>query len=189
MKKSLASCNNLLQVYAHKEDTSNDQIVPTLIYSCTRNHTLEVLKVVHEARGIHKGKDNHASTFAHHYHSNTGNPKKAETTSKSHLAQSPQRLTLESFLVGLLKEFYAFYHKEEKKGLANYKPELYFTIEHARGIAQNLNQVDFDKINKIIGGEFIVGQMKMIIDYVQAYCSGDAYGKFLQERQDQHNHV
>jgi hypothetical protein len=46
---------------------------------------------------------------------------------------------LESFSVLLLEAFYDFYHKEEEKVLAKYKPELYFTIEHTRGIAQNID--------------------------------------------------
>jgi hypothetical protein len=46
---------------------------------------------------------------------------------------------LESFSVLFFEAFYHFYHKEEEKGLAEYKPELYFTIEHARGITQKFD--------------------------------------------------
>ncbi|PLW45914.1 hypothetical protein PCASD_08635 [Puccinia coronata f. sp. avenae] len=63
MKNSLASCNDLLQLYS-PEEPSNNAIAPTLIYSCTINHTLQVLKVIHEARGIPKGEDEAKSSFA-----------------------------------------------------------------------------------------------------------------------------
>jgi superfamily II DNA helicase RecQ len=40
------------------------------------NHTLQVLKVIHEARGIPKGEDDATSSFACRYHSNSGKPDK-----------------------------------------------------------------------------------------------------------------
>jgi hypothetical protein len=63
----------------------------------------------------------------------------AKETWKNLPCDKPLTSMLESFAIGLLERFYAFYHKEEKKGLAKYEPELYFKIEHAHGITQNLD--------------------------------------------------
>jgi hypothetical protein len=41
-----------------------------------------------------------------------------------------------------------------------------------------------DNIKKIIGGKFILGQMKMILDHVLSYVSGDAYKEYLKRQQD-----
>jgi hypothetical protein len=64
MKKSLALCDDLLPMFALKEETADNEIVPTLIYSCTSNSNLQVLTVAHEACGSDKGVDDATSTFA-----------------------------------------------------------------------------------------------------------------------------
>ncbi|OAV96362.1 hypothetical protein PTTG_26366 [Puccinia triticina 1-1 BBBD Race 1] len=51
MKSSLKSANDLLPMFGRKEDIKSSKIVPTLIYSGTRNATFQVMKVVNKARG------------------------------------------------------------------------------------------------------------------------------------------
>jgi superfamily II DNA helicase RecQ len=50
MQLMLKSCNNLLRLYAPYTKVLAEEIVPTIIYSGTRNATLQVMKVVNEAR-------------------------------------------------------------------------------------------------------------------------------------------
>ncbi|KAA1122120.1 hypothetical protein PGTUg99_028820 [Puccinia graminis f. sp. tritici] len=48
---SMAACTDLVHWFARQSDVPDDKVVPTLIYSSTRNQTLQVMKVVDEARG------------------------------------------------------------------------------------------------------------------------------------------
>jgi superfamily II DNA helicase RecQ len=47
MKNSLASCDDLLQLYS-PEEPSNNAIAPTLIYSCTINHYKKICFTCHQ---------------------------------------------------------------------------------------------------------------------------------------------
>jgi superfamily II DNA helicase RecQ len=59
-------------LYATQEQTPDCKIVPTLIYSTTRNLTETVLDVVNRARNPIKTNNAAFSTFAQRYHSQTG---------------------------------------------------------------------------------------------------------------------
>jgi superfamily II DNA helicase RecQ len=50
MDYTLKSANDLLKIYAPHTATHASQIVPTLIYSGSRNGTFQVMKVINEAR-------------------------------------------------------------------------------------------------------------------------------------------
>ncbi|POW12633.1 hypothetical protein PSTT_04205 [Puccinia striiformis] len=78
MEFSMASCNDLRDLYAPKDDTHDDKVVPTIIYSGTRKRTINVLEVLDRARGTPNGADNPESTFARRFHSITGNLAKSD---------------------------------------------------------------------------------------------------------------
>ncbi|KAA1112139.1 ATP-dependent DNA helicase sgs1 [Puccinia graminis f. sp. tritici] len=92
--------------------------------------------------------------------------------------------TLESFAQYLVRCFKTFYDQEEAKGLADYEPEVYFGIELARGIAQNLDCVDEENIKKIIGGELIKGEHSMLLNHISSYRLGNVYEGFLQSQKE-----
>ncbi|EFP90532.2 uncharacterized protein PGTG_16558 [Puccinia graminis f. sp. tritici CRL 75-36-700-3] len=71
MQKSLVSSEDLADLYSTQEQTPDNEIIPTLIYSTTRNLTGQVLDVIHNAREANQ-KDDPFSTFARRYHSITG---------------------------------------------------------------------------------------------------------------------
>ncbi|EFP89954.1 uncharacterized protein PGTG_16242 [Puccinia graminis f. sp. tritici CRL 75-36-700-3] len=68
----MVSCNDLLDLYAPKASTPDDKVVPTIIYSGTRHRTMNVLKVLDQARGTPDEADNPDSSFARRFHSITG---------------------------------------------------------------------------------------------------------------------
>jgi hypothetical protein len=49
MDCSLKSADNLAALFGSKKEIPDEQLVPTLIYSGTRNATLQVMKVVNQA--------------------------------------------------------------------------------------------------------------------------------------------
>ncbi|KAI7936915.1 hypothetical protein MJO28_015814 [Puccinia striiformis f. sp. tritici] len=72
MDHSLGSCDDLLAQFADITETSNDELVPMLIYSTTRALTKVVSKVVHEARGIVDGHEDPFSRCCRQFHAVTG---------------------------------------------------------------------------------------------------------------------
>lgn len=72
MKSSLPSAQDLLRVIPNLSDVPDDQCPQSLVYSGTQNHTLAVLKVLHQARGIPGEAQNGLSTFARRFHASTG---------------------------------------------------------------------------------------------------------------------
>ncbi|KAA1108541.1 hypothetical protein PGT21_015839 [Puccinia graminis f. sp. tritici] len=79
MQKSLASSEDLADLFSTQEQTPDNEIIPTLIYSTTRNLTGQVLDVVNDAREANQ-EDDPFSTFARHYHSITGDMDKSDVT-------------------------------------------------------------------------------------------------------------
>ncbi|OAV98880.1 hypothetical protein PTTG_25548 [Puccinia triticina 1-1 BBBD Race 1] len=79
MKSSLKSANDLLPMFGRKEDIKSSKIVPTLIYSGTRNATFQVMKVVNKARGTSGEEYNPNSQLIRRYHACTGDMDKEDT--------------------------------------------------------------------------------------------------------------
>ncbi|KAI7952133.1 hypothetical protein MJO28_007817 [Puccinia striiformis f. sp. tritici] len=78
MKSSLKSVKDLTEMFGKKEDVKNEEVVPTLIYSGTRNTTLEVMKVINAARGTPGGEYNPNSEVIRRYHAVTGDMEKED---------------------------------------------------------------------------------------------------------------
>jgi ATP-dependent DNA helicase RecQ len=78
MNCSMASCADLLEIFPQKSKTPDDKIVPTLVYSGSRNRTLQVMKVLDLARGTGNDWENPRSTFFRRYHSCTGEQEKVK---------------------------------------------------------------------------------------------------------------
>ncbi|EFP83352.2 uncharacterized protein PGTG_08538 [Puccinia graminis f. sp. tritici CRL 75-36-700-3] len=78
MKYSLASSDDLAGLYSSQEQTPDSEIIPTLIYSTTKNLTGQVLEVLNRARESHHGEDDPFSKFARRYHSATGDLDKSD---------------------------------------------------------------------------------------------------------------
>ncbi|KAA1076521.1 ATP-dependent DNA helicase sgs1 [Puccinia graminis f. sp. tritici] len=76
MTESLQSNLDLKNIFPLKEKTSDQDIVPTLIYSGTRARTLTVLEVLDMARGTPGGCLNPDNTLARRFHSCTGDKDK-----------------------------------------------------------------------------------------------------------------
>lgn len=89
MKCSLKSCDDLLQLYGPRSCIPDNEIIPTLIYSNTRNLTMQASKVVHEARRIPGGHGDANSTFARRFHACSGDVSKEETTTKFAAGEFP----------------------------------------------------------------------------------------------------
>ncbi|KAA1123854.1 ATP-dependent DNA helicase sgs1 [Puccinia graminis f. sp. tritici] len=89
MKCSLKSTNDLGSMFGAEGDLANDKLPPTLIYSGTRNATLQVMKVVNQARGIADGHEDPDSTLIHRYHACTGDMDKDDTISGYERAEFP----------------------------------------------------------------------------------------------------
>ncbi|KAH9446126.1 hypothetical protein Pst134EB_023944 [Puccinia striiformis f. sp. tritici] len=81
MECSLKSVKDLAEMFGKKEDVENEEVVPTLIYSGTRNATLEVMKVVNTARGTTGGEFNPKSEVIRRYHACTGDMEKEDVIS------------------------------------------------------------------------------------------------------------
>ncbi|PLW53395.1 hypothetical protein PCANC_06080 [Puccinia coronata f. sp. avenae] len=78
MKATLKSCDDLLRIFAPRTKVSEEQTIPKIIYSGTRNLTFQVMKVVNDARQTYKHKYDPLSPFIRRYHSVTGDNDKAE---------------------------------------------------------------------------------------------------------------
>ncbi|OAV93804.1 hypothetical protein PTTG_08326 [Puccinia triticina 1-1 BBBD Race 1] len=89
MKSSLKSCDDLLTLYGPRSCIPDGEIIPTLIYSTTRNLTMQVSKVIHKARRIPGGHGDANSTFARRFHACSGDLSKEETTSKFAAGEFP----------------------------------------------------------------------------------------------------
>ncbi|OAV93796.1 hypothetical protein PTTG_27160 [Puccinia triticina 1-1 BBBD Race 1] len=89
MKSSLKSCDDLLQLYGPRSCVPNKDIIPTLIYSTTRNLTMQASKVIHKARRIPGGHGDANSTFAQRFHACSGEVSKEETTSQFAAGEFP----------------------------------------------------------------------------------------------------
>ncbi|PLW50005.1 hypothetical protein PCASD_01351 [Puccinia coronata f. sp. avenae] len=72
MNSSLKKVDDLLQMFGPKDKIPDNDLLPTLIYSGSRNATGQVLKVVNEARGSCGGENNPHSTLIRRYHAVTG---------------------------------------------------------------------------------------------------------------------
>ncbi|OAV85059.1 hypothetical protein PTTG_30828, partial [Puccinia triticina 1-1 BBBD Race 1] len=77
MDSTLKSCDDLLRIFAPHKKVLDEETVPTLIYSGTRNLTFQVMKVVNDARHTSKHKYDPLSPFIRRYHSVTGDNDKA----------------------------------------------------------------------------------------------------------------
>jgi superfamily II DNA helicase RecQ len=72
MVATLKSCDNLLRLYASSSKVDAKKSVPTIIYSGTQNATMQVMKVVNEARHTRWHEYNAHDMFICRYHSCTG---------------------------------------------------------------------------------------------------------------------
>jgi superfamily II DNA helicase RecQ len=72
MEGSMVSCHDLIKVFPSVNDVSNEDLVPTLVYSGSRNRTLTALEVISMARETPADSMNPSSTCALRYHSCTG---------------------------------------------------------------------------------------------------------------------
>jgi superfamily II DNA helicase RecQ len=79
MGHSLKSTHDLLEMFGPQDDTPNECLPPTLVYSGTQNATLQVMKVINHARQTTTGKFNPNSTLIRRYHSCTGDLDKEDT--------------------------------------------------------------------------------------------------------------
>ncbi|POW12128.1 hypothetical protein PSHT_04140 [Puccinia striiformis] len=89
MECSLQSTKDLLKMFGPEKDIPNQKLAPTLIYSGNRNATLDVMKVVNEARGIVNGHKNPHSNLIRRYHACTGNMEKDDTIGEFERADFP----------------------------------------------------------------------------------------------------
>ncbi|KAA1098752.1 ATP-dependent DNA helicase sgs1 [Puccinia graminis f. sp. tritici] len=89
MESSLKSANDLLDMFGRKEEVNSKEMVPTLIYSGTRNATFRVMKVVNDAHGTPGEENNPVSLLIRRYHASTGNMDKDDTISGYELADFP----------------------------------------------------------------------------------------------------
>ncbi|KAA1079242.1 ATP-dependent DNA helicase sgs1 [Puccinia graminis f. sp. tritici] len=69
---SITSCADLLDIFAPKAETPDACVVPTLIYSGTRNRTKHVMKALDLARGTPGNSSRPNSSFVRRFHSCTG---------------------------------------------------------------------------------------------------------------------
>ncbi|OAV91068.1 hypothetical protein PTTG_28114 [Puccinia triticina 1-1 BBBD Race 1] len=72
MKHSLASCDDLLQLFGPESCIKDDELVPTIIYSTTRNLTMQVMAVLNDGRRVPQGHYNPKSTCVRRFHAVTG---------------------------------------------------------------------------------------------------------------------
>ncbi|KAA1122026.1 ATP-dependent DNA helicase sgs1 [Puccinia graminis f. sp. tritici] len=78
MAYPLSSCEDLLQLYSTKEETPDESLVPSLVYSGTRNLTLKVMEVLNKARGTPGEHLIPRSSFSRRFHAVTGELDKQE---------------------------------------------------------------------------------------------------------------
>ncbi|OAV87737.1 hypothetical protein PTTG_29303 [Puccinia triticina 1-1 BBBD Race 1] len=81
MEYSLKSAKDLLEMFPGKDEVENKHMVPTLIYSGTRNATLQVMKIANEAHDTAGKEYNPDSTLIQRYHASTGDMDKEDTIS------------------------------------------------------------------------------------------------------------
>ncbi|KAI7933605.1 hypothetical protein MJO28_017553 [Puccinia striiformis f. sp. tritici] len=72
MENSMASCADLLELFGQKTEVPDESVVPTLIYSRTRNQTKVVMKTLDLARGTKGNSARPRSSFVRRFHSCTG---------------------------------------------------------------------------------------------------------------------
>ncbi|OAV89972.1 hypothetical protein PTTG_28474 [Puccinia triticina 1-1 BBBD Race 1] len=72
MKHSLASCDDILQLIGPKSCIKDEELIPTVIYSTTRNLTMQVMVVINEGRRVPQGHNNPKSTCVRRFHAVTG---------------------------------------------------------------------------------------------------------------------
>ncbi|KAA1139300.1 ATP-dependent DNA helicase sgs1 [Puccinia graminis f. sp. tritici] len=72
IRTSITSCDDLLDIFALKSETPDACVVPTLIYSGTRNRTKHVMKALDRARGTPGNSSRPNSMFVRRFHSCTG---------------------------------------------------------------------------------------------------------------------
>jgi len=72
MANSLASALDILKIFSSKSDVPDASMVPTLVYSGSRNRTLTVLEVIDRARETPGGAFIPNSTCTRRFHSCTG---------------------------------------------------------------------------------------------------------------------
>ncbi|EFP77102.1 uncharacterized protein PGTG_03058 [Puccinia graminis f. sp. tritici CRL 75-36-700-3] len=80
MDYPLKSCEDLLRMFSKEAEISDDNLIPTLIYSGTRKATLSVIDVLNKARGKKRKDYDSASKFVRRYHACTGNEDKLDCT-------------------------------------------------------------------------------------------------------------
>ncbi|KAA1138033.1 ATP-dependent DNA helicase sgs1 [Puccinia graminis f. sp. tritici] len=78
MQSTLKSADDLLRIYAPNTMVPSEKVVPTIIYSGTRNATFQVMKVVNEARQTKWHEYDPEDSFIRRFHSVTGDEDKAE---------------------------------------------------------------------------------------------------------------
>ncbi|WAR60684.1 hypothetical protein PtB15_9B623 [Puccinia triticina] len=79
MTDSIQSCDNILKLDGSKEDNPDEELVPSLIYTGTRQRTLQVLEVLDRARGTPGNHLNPCNSLARRYHACTGELDKQDT--------------------------------------------------------------------------------------------------------------
>jgi superfamily II DNA helicase RecQ len=78
MESSMISCHDLVKLYPSAKDVRNEDLVPSLVYSGTRNRTLTALEVIGLARETPHESSNPRSSCARRYHSCTGDQDKLD---------------------------------------------------------------------------------------------------------------
>jgi superfamily II DNA helicase RecQ len=79
MEKSLASSLDVIKLFPSHVDVADANLVPSLVYSGSRNRTMSVLEVIDRARGTPGSAFIPNSTCARRFHSCTGNEDKITT--------------------------------------------------------------------------------------------------------------
>ncbi|OAV85651.1 hypothetical protein PTTG_30366, partial [Puccinia triticina 1-1 BBBD Race 1] len=78
MEHSMISCHDLVKVFPSANDVTNEELVPSLVYSGSRNRTLTALDVISMARETPSESSNPKSGCARRYHSCTGDQDKLD---------------------------------------------------------------------------------------------------------------
>lgn len=73
---SMGSLDFLKKHFSKKVDVPDEEVVPMLVYSGSRDGTMRSLRVMNEARGTEGDEFNSESTFAQRYHSCSGDDTK-----------------------------------------------------------------------------------------------------------------
>ncbi|KNE93805.1 hypothetical protein PSTG_12809 [Puccinia striiformis f. sp. tritici PST-78] len=79
MTASIQSCEDLSKLYGPKDETPDDQLVPSLIYHGTRKRTLQGVEVLAKYRGTPRNHLDPRNTLARRYHACTGDLDKKDT--------------------------------------------------------------------------------------------------------------